>query len=322
MSVNHLPLVMVVGASGMTGRVIVEALLRANKFRVAALARSAGKPILVDMIARGVVVHELDHATATFEELKEVLTGVDTLISTTYFSAIMSQVRMFDAAKAAGVKRVVPDDFATSAPRGIMLLHDQKLAVRDHLLRIEQPATFIEVGYWMQLVAPFPASRSGDPVAQRSYPVYGNGDTATAVTDYDHIGDHVVRIIQDQRTINQTVFVWEDQVSRHEAWGIAERKCDDWPALKKLRHDVSAEETRRLIDEAITTGDVIGRILHEFHWSMYVRGDNTVSNATRLGALDFKELYPDIECESFEEFTNGFYENPPTLYQDGYPQSG
>lgn len=312
---NYKPLVMVVGASGLTGKVIVEALLRQNsKFRVAAVARSASKPILVDFKSRGVIIHELDQSTASFEELKEVLKGVDVLITPTHYTLIMNQKELFRAAKAVGVKRVVPNDFATSAPPGVIFIHDQKLAIRDYLREIQQPATFIEVGYWKQLVTPFPASRVNDPTAQVTYVVYGSGDVATATTNYFNVGDHVARIIQDDRTINQTVFVWEAEVTKNQVWEIAKRKCDDWPALEKLRVNKTAEELEKLKDKATVDNDILIRLVYEYPWSKYVRGDNTVKNAVSLGALDVQKLYPDISFESFEEFTDDFYRNPPTLY--------
>lgn len=312
MSSSELPLVMVVGASGRTGSRIVEALLRENKFRIAAISQSASKPILIDFKSRGVTIHELDHSTASLEELKSALTGVDILISTTRSNVISKQAVMFDAAKAVGVKRVVPDDFASSAPPGVMLLHDNKLAIRDHLRKIQQPSTFIEIGLWKQTVAPFPASVSGQ-IAQLSRNFHGDGSVPIATTNLDNIGDHVVRIIQDERTINQTVFVHEAQLTRAEAWKIAERKCDDWPALQKLRVEIPTEKLKKLVDDAVAKNDFIGRLIYEYAWSTDVRGDNTVENATKLGALDYRTLYPDVALESFEDFTDKFYKNPPNM---------
>lgn len=45
---------------------------------------------------------------------------------------------------------------------------------------------------------------------------------------------------------------------------------------------------------------------------MYVRGDNTVENSKKEeygGALDAKELYPDIKLRSLEAYAEEFYSN-------------
>jgi len=49
-------------------------------------------------------------------------------------------------------------------------------------------------------------------------------------------------------------------------------------------------------------------------YSIYVRGDNCVASAKSLGALVAQELYPDINCQSFEEFAQGYYINALLMF--------
>lgn len=54
------------------------------------------------------------------------------------------------------------------------------------------------------------------------------------------------------------------------------------------------------------------RILLQYFYSVYVRGDNTVENSKKEeygGALDAKELYPDIKLRSLEAYAEEFYSN-------------
>jgi hypothetical protein len=51
---------------------------------------------------------------------------------------------------------------------------------------------------------------------------YGKGDKKSAVTDLNHIGDFVARIIDDDRTLNKWVYIWEDELTLAEAWATAE----------------------------------------------------------------------------------------------------
>lgn len=47
--------------------------------------------------------------------------------------------------------------------------------------------------------------------------------------------------------------------------------------------------------------------ISEYAYSIYVRGDNTVEHAKSLGALDARELYPDLKPPSLEEYAKAFY---------------
>ena len=58
-------------------------------------------------------------------ELDAALKGVDTLICTTHYSEIDKQLPLVDAAKRVGVKRFIPNDWASPCVRGVMRLHDQ-----------------------------------------------------------------------------------------------------------------------------------------------------------------------------------------------------
>jgi hypothetical protein len=42
-------------------------------------------------------------------------------------------------------------------------------------------------------------------------------------------------------------------------------------------------------------------------YSLYFRGDNTIETAKSLGALDGRELYPELKFQSLEEYAQEFY---------------
>ena len=48
----------------------------------------------------------------------------------------------------------------------------------------------------------------------------------------------------------------------------------------------------------------------EYNYGMYIRGDDTLAKAKELGALDARELYPDLKTESLREYAKSFYANP------------
>ena len=61
----------------------------------------------------------------------------------------------------------------------------------------------------------------------------GTGDVPFAVADEFHIGDYVARIIQDERTLDRKVFVWEDEVTQNQVWDLAVKKYGEGILEKK-----------------------------------------------------------------------------------------
>ena len=81
------------------------------------------KPVVKELEERGVKIVSVD-LQGPQDDLVKVLTGFDVLISAIYFQALQDEIPLANAAKAAGVKRFVPCNFGTPAPRGVMLLRD------------------------------------------------------------------------------------------------------------------------------------------------------------------------------------------------------
>lgn len=70
-------------------------------------------------------IKALDWLNASAAELDTLFDGVETVISTCYYTVISEQKVLVDAAKRAGVRRFIPCDFGPPAPHGVMVLHDR-----------------------------------------------------------------------------------------------------------------------------------------------------------------------------------------------------
>ncbi|CDO72668.1 hypothetical protein BN946_scf184985.g87 [Trametes cinnabarina] len=316
---SNLPLVLVLGATGHTGGSIVKGLLASGKFRIAALVRPASlsKPATNAFRDAGVEIRTGDLRDGV-EKLTEALQGVNILISAVSAWVIEDQKDAFRAAKAAGVERLVPCDFGTPGARGVRLLHDQKLAIRDFVKELGVGYTFIDVGWWMQLGLPLP-ERSANPFMKTlSYEIYDKGDDKVLLTDLNHIGTYVARIVADPRTLNHAVIVWEDERTQLEQHEIGERVSGEGESLKAKRIYVTAEELKQRVAAAKAEHDKdpSGLLTHinlswtEYMLSMHVFRENTLENAKRLGYLDARELYPDVPQHTVEEFAKEFYSLP------------
>lgn len=98
--------VAVVGASGNLGPHIINGLLDAG-FTVTVLTRESSN----STFPSGVAVKKVNFDNS--ESLKSALQGQDALVSVIATMAIASQNLLFDAAIAAGVKRIIPSEFGT-----------------------------------------------------------------------------------------------------------------------------------------------------------------------------------------------------------------
>lgn len=85
---------------------------------------SAKKPSVQKLQEQGIKTWFLD--LDNFDELVSALIGVDILISAIGPNDLLQQKKLLQAAKLAGIKRIVPCAFITVAPpHGAMLLRDE-----------------------------------------------------------------------------------------------------------------------------------------------------------------------------------------------------
>ncbi|KZT03603.1 NAD(P)-binding protein [Laetiporus sulphureus 93-53] len=275
--------VLVVGGTGNTGKHITEALLVNGKDFVSTLTRpsSLSKRAIENLRAKGAEVRTGDFRSDSIEKLKDALSGVDILISSVIAFAILDQKPLLAAAKEVGVKRVVPCDFATPGKHGVRELNDTKLEIHDYIKQLGLGYTFIDIGWWMPLTLPSSLLSS---------------------------------IIADERTLNQSVIVWEDEVTLLDVKRLMEKYSPDGDASKDkwtyLTYEELSQRAAQGKEEYKRTGNPEARVLQaasEYMISIHILGEDSLENAKALGYLDAHELYPDIHPTSLEEFVKEFY---------------
>ncbi|KAJ7065688.1 hypothetical protein C8F01DRAFT_982107 [Mycena amicta] len=310
--------VLIVGATGETGKTVLDALLEdKDSFAVEALVRpsSAGKPEVKALRALGVEVR-----VASLEDpiptLVKLLSDIDILISTLDGLHTLQQIPLATAAKQAGVKRFLPCAFITVAPPSspgpgsdtIMRMRDVKEEVYTHIRSIYLPYTIVDVGYWYQLYIPsIPSGRADYASTVRNrVQIYVGGTAKNMLVDKPDIGRAVARIVKDERTLNKSVFVCGDVLSQNETFETMEELSGE----KIQRRFITAEQIAATRAKFAATIARDPTDLHsqrmsygpDYHFSMFVRGDNTPENAEYLGYLDARQLYPDFKPVRFREF--------------------
>ncbi|THV02730.1 NAD-P-binding protein [Dendrothele bispora CBS 962.96] len=307
---SSLPTILVFGGSGFTGASIVNALLERKDFQVKVPVRpsSIDKPSAVELGKKGASIIPFDIANASSEDLQNILKGADTVICAIVATELGFQYKLTDAAKAAGVKRFVPCDFGTPGRRGVRELHDEKLDVRDYVKASGIGYTFIDVGFWYQFHLIF-TNKEKSPVPwlyEGSRYFYNGGTVKTAYTDLEDVGRFTARIVADPRTLNQYVFAWGEEITQQDLLEYA-RKYGDPNA------DIIPKSTADL--EAVLAEvkeKKLGTLAYwDYHYSMWILGENTSEMARSPeygGALDARELYPDMKVRSLEDYAIEFYQ--------------
>ncbi|KAI1444139.1 NAD(P)-binding protein [Annulohypoxylon stygium] len=298
--------VVIVGATGKTGNSIVNGLLASEtSFDITALSR----PSSIDneannaLKSRGIRVVAAD-LTGPREELVKILTGADAVISCIVFTSLNDQIPLAEAAKEAGVKRFVPCNFATPAPRGVMTMHDQKDDILAAVQRLYLPYTVIDVGWWsLQAVPALASGRTKHVVIEPVNIRPGDGAVPIAYTDLPDIGTYVAKIVVDPRTLNKKVFAYTEVLSTNQVDQLIEELSGE----KAIRKHLSEETIRDAISSARSVlannptdhSTRFNLLLNEYVNSWGLRGDNTPESAKYLGYLDLHELYPGVKGKTF-----------------------
>ncbi|KAH8702334.1 isoflavone reductase family protein [Talaromyces proteolyticus] len=316
--------VLIIGASGETGRSIANGLLEDGGFEVYSFTRpaSAQKPQLLDLAKKGLIIRQCD-LSAPEEELAEALRGIDVVVSSVGPADQLSQLNIATAAKAAGVKRFVPCAFITvCAPGGIMWLRDEKEKVYNHIKQLKLTYTIIDVGWWYQIATPRLTSGKIDyAMTVANDELVEGGKTPSAFVDLRDIGKYVTRIIVDPRTENKMVFSYNTVTSPEDIFAMVEKMSGE----KVERKHVSKETVMARVEEGRAHSETYPfdaskftlRIAAEYQLSWGIRGDNVPSYAKYLGYLDAKELYPDFKPITLEEYIQELLSGTATgIYTD------
>jgi len=132
---NQAKLVVVAGATGALGRLVVDSLLARPGVRVRALVRDPGKPEAVALAERGAETFALDVAAATNAQREEAVRGAFAVVSTVQGGPdviIDAQLALLRAAKAAGARRFLPSDYSYDIfglPEGVNVNSDWRRAL-------------------------------------------------------------------------------------------------------------------------------------------------------------------------------------------------
>jgi uncharacterized protein YbjT (DUF2867 family) len=196
---------------------------------------SISKPSTQSLRDRGldVVVGDL---SGDQEPLVAILKGHDIVISAITPGSTNQEIRLVDAASAAGVQRFVPCTFATVCPPGgIMLLRDEKEKVINRIWANHLPYTVVECGFWYQLSwFRVPSGKLDYAMTFNMNTMYGDGNVKSIMTDQRDVGRVVARILRDERTRNRFVVMAGAVSSQKEVLELEKRLTGETPVMEHV----------------------------------------------------------------------------------------
>lgn len=245
--------VIVVGAGGNVGVVLLDALLRESSFKVTVLSRQGSQ----STFPSGVQVIHADYDSE--DSLAKAFEGQDVVISLVASAALRSQTKLIDAAIAAGVQRFIPSEFGSDTVdprnRAIVSLSIDKFDVTKYLKSNESKISWTSI-----ITGPFfdwglRVGFHGINYQTKTATLYDNGTARFSATNLHTVALAVIKSLEKpELTKNQYVYVAGIQTTQKELLAIAENITGTKWTVK----DASAQDLIESGNAKIQQGDYSG----------------------------------------------------------------
>ncbi|KAJ4356016.1 uncharacterized protein N0V89_004042 [Didymosphaeria variabile] len=214
--------VIIIGAGGNLGPSILDAFLTSSSFNVTVLSREESTKTFPDNVK--VVRANFD----SFDSLKSAFQGQDAIVSLVASEALAAQIKLIDAAIAAGVKRYIPSEFGsnTADPRTLeaVPLFKGKIDIQEYLKSKES-----EISRTTIVTGPFfdwglKVGFLGINAQTKTAALIDQGTTPFSTSNLRQIGLATVKVLeQAEETKNQYVYVSSFETSQKELLEKAEK---------------------------------------------------------------------------------------------------
>ena len=288
--------VVVAGASGKLGRLIIESLVAQSGVQVRALVRDKSKAESKALAALGAELFELDIASASEGARREALQGAFAVISAVQGGPdviIHAQLALLQAAKAAGARRFIPSDYSYNIftlPAGVNVNSDWRRSFAELAAR-ETSETFEVVHvlqgifadkYVMGFLGLFDAEK-------RVLRYWGDGKALIDWTTWEDTARFTAAAATDDTAVPRHLFVAGDRMDAltfAKTWEDVRGEALTVERLGSLE-ELSAELQRRLSSDP--------QNMYAWLPLMYARG--VFEGQALLGALQ-NQRYPQIKPET------------------------
>ncbi|EPS36393.1 hypothetical protein H072_10120 [Dactylellina haptotyla CBS 200.50] len=318
MSSNYVQNVALVGAGGNQGKYIAEELVKGGKHKVTAITRAESNGVL----PAGVVPQIVDYNDPA--SLVEGLRGQDVLIITmSVMAPPETHQKLIDAAKAAGVKFLLPNEWGYDHERDLKfakenLIGERNLKRREDIDAAGLPWIAVAGGFWYEFSLGGGEYRYGFDIANREYTRINNGDIKLSTSTWEQVARGTVALlnlkiypdnaVNKESTISnyfgKSVCIESFNISQNEMFESLKRVTGTTDADWKIKTEDSGERYARAI-KMMQEGSRIGYGLGMYTRAFFPDGaasmPNTVNSVFNLpkedldectkGAIKFEETF-------------------------------
>ncbi|OTA06117.1 isoflavone reductase family protein [Trichoderma parareesei] len=207
--------VVIVGASGSIGKIILKGLITAGEFDITVLSRIDSSATFPS----GITVYESEF---TDSDLQSAFEGQDVVISALGAAGLGEQKKLVDAAIRAGVKRFLPSEFSSSSQDAAVLqllpIFGQKRELIEYL-KTKQSAAFSWTGIATSLLFDW-GLRTGFleyDLTSKTATIWDGGNKRFTMTNEKALGKAVAAVLQKpEETANKYLFVSSVETTQNE----------------------------------------------------------------------------------------------------------
>ncbi|KAL1850096.1 hypothetical protein Plec18167_005393 [Paecilomyces lecythidis] len=250
---SHLKNILVIGASGSVGRIILDAFIKLPRFNVSILSRSSSNAT----VPAGFTVYKSDYSEA---DLVTVFKDQDVIISVVGIGGFSEQKKFIDAAVSAGVKRFIPSEFSgnTLSPTVLQLLpvFVPKKEVLDYL-KEKEASGLTWTAIWPALLLDWglASGLSGYDFATRTATIWDDGNTVFTLTNSGQLGRAVVAVLErPDQTANKNLYIASVETSQNEILAALEEATGTKWTVRNTTTDKEVSESFKKLEKGDYSG--------------------------------------------------------------------
>ncbi|KAG9228733.1 hypothetical protein BJ875DRAFT_226777 [Amylocarpus encephaloides] len=248
--------VIVIGGGGNIGVAIVSALIT-SKFNVSVLTRLESEGTFPEEV-------KIFRSDYSLPSVTEIFRGWDAVVCALSHNVWGEQLKLIDAAVAAGVKRFIPSEYGTNMLNAnLVKLFSPRLDAKVDVLELLRTKESEGLSWTGIATGPFfdwgfQISLFGfSNVKDRSAVIYDGGDRPFSTTNVNQVANAVVAVLsKPEETINKYLFVDSFTTTQNEILRALEKASGKWQVKESM-----TEAALRKGKELVVKGDYGGNAL-------------------------------------------------------------
>ncbi|RGP74770.1 hypothetical protein FSPOR_1349 [Fusarium sporotrichioides] len=248
--------IVVVGASGSTGKIIIDGLTSTSTFNVTVLSRKESKATYPE----NVTVRTTDFS---LDDLSEALKGQDVVISALGVEGFDQQQKLVDASVRAGIKRFLPSEFSSSSEDPVVLELFPLFEVKKNLieyLKSKEKHGLSWTGLATGLLFDWGLANGflGYNIKNRTAKIWDDGNKKFTLTNEKQLARAIISTLQHpEETRNRYLYVYSVVTTQNEILHSLEQATGGKWNVEGTSTDAEVAEARKRLGAGDFSGGFI-----------------------------------------------------------------